>query len=213
MGVGPNQNPSGVLEKVYGYNVDPGKAAMLAQGSGEWAGHFFDFRQEPAFVHNKSYLDAINQGTSVVGFLGDGINKQYPHPDDFQIGNVNVLGVDTPQGSGLLDTRPPSAGTAANAGNTQSTGTGILSFYGLVSQFSSSHGLTVGLDFEIFGDYIHYLPYGEVAGEGGEDTTPVITGVTDGTADNRGVRVPFVADLTPTTRVFDRYKNLRRAIE
>jgi hypothetical protein len=90
-----------------------------------------------------------------------------------------------------------------------STGSGIFNFKEFISDFSNakeSKDATEGINnFTIFNPYVHYLQYDE-CGEG-TATTP-IPGMPIAEPEACAVKIPFVADLVPTSSVFDRYKDL-----
>tara|TARA_Y100001973_G_C5174402_1_gene320982 strand:+ start:821 stop:1558 length:738 start_codon:yes stop_codon:yes gene_type:complete len=227
-----------VLNNISGYHLDTAGAygfnneAILRDGSGVVTAHFYDFRQEPEFNWGLSYFP-IQENTGILApnFVhndASGINKKYPHPDDFAIGNLqipilggSIVDFPIPYESGLLYTYGPTNRHPITDEN-QSTGSGLFHYYGsnlgertlngLISNFSKPGSVSDGIqDYEIFNDYIHYLPYEEAEDDEEEgDTTPVIPGVTDGTDDDLEVRIPFVADFTATDKVFNKYPRRKK---
>ena len=160
------------------------------------SGNFADPRQERDFVDpNKGDpISGINFGTELAGFDGKGINKYYPSPKEYRYGTAD--GSTAP--SGVFISYPPSLSNPAYITYDGRKGTGIFNFKEFISDFSNapaSKAATDGINnFTIFNDYIHYFEY---------DSCDYLC----------EVKIPFVADAIPTSRVFDRYGSLKAAPE
>ena len=167
------------------------------------SGNFADPRQARDFVDpNKGWPTLeINFGVEVAGFDGDGINKYYPSPKEYRGGTAD--GSTAP--SGVFVSYPPALSNPAYTTHTGSKGSGIFNFRNLISGFSNgpeSKAATDGINnFTIFNDYIHYFIYDECP----DGTSPILTVPPE---DECVVRIRFVADMIPTSHVFDRYKEI-----
>jgi len=208
---------SGIANYPSGYKTVEDKLLLLANGSGLFTGNYADFHQErnynPTFLLTPDGKNIL--GTRLQGFEGKGINQYYTSPDSYTFGN-KADGTLYGQ-SGIFITYPPSGDPENHPSYSTylgSTGRGIFNFHELLTTFSNaklSKDLTgaAGIDsFTIFNDYIHYLPFGEDEGEGGETTGPSPQpggGTGPAAQGGREVAIPFVADLVPTKSSWDRY--------
>jgi hypothetical protein len=221
---------SGIPNYPSGYKTVLDKQLLMSQGSGLFTGNMADFGQERDFNQSAEWITGPNGenilGTQLAGFTGKGINRKYVSPESYQFGNDangRLYGM-----SGIFVTYPPKrnelgTGSAVIAGQNYTTstgpadhpeytgyigskGSGVFNFKKFLSTFSNAEAtkLATGAagidDFTIFNDYIHYLPFSSASSStGGGGAGPAPVSVDD------AVRVPFVADLVPTTSQWDRY--------
>jgi len=205
---------SGQADGAYpsGYNSIPEKQEQLEAGSGLFTGNLADYHQDRSFPDS---LVPTGASLKKSGFGGGGINKHYPSPLSYQAGN-------NPDGtlygsSGIFVTYPPHSGSPEWVGYDGSKGSGIFNFKELISNFSNakeSREAASGIyDFTIFNDYIHYESPESQAGQSqvessdvgvAEDGGSILPSANDETGNE--IRIPFVADLVPTTQAWDRYK-------
>jgi len=212
-----------------GYTDYLEKYLLLQQGKGLFTGNFFDYRQDRDF--NQGFLvEEYKAGKPLNGFLGKGINKRYTSPESYRYGNVGdkLFGP-----SGLFISYPPAYNykTGYTDSSTHpeystyngSAGTGLFNFKGFLSnlnRFGDSQVNTAeprlnghasnavqsklitgaaGIDdFSIFNPYVHHLPFDE------ENVRPMPIPQIRGQNDIV-VHQNFVADLVPTTALWDRY--------
>ena len=202
----------------------PKDAMLIGLGSGLFTGNFADFRQERHFVDVNGQLvaaSAIDFGKPLENFEGEGINKYYPSPTYFSYGTISGVDGDLstnigPGMSGVFITYPPSGGPEWSTYN-GSKGSGIFNFKDFVANLghvvqSGQHYAASGFNtFNIFNDYIHYYDYksqGLLTTERvDEDPIPGVP-ADDAEKPSTEIRVPFVADLIPTTNTWDRYQSL-----
>lgn len=183
------------------------KLFTLQDSDGIFTGNMFDYSQDRDYVYPADPTDPlalrlipeIPPGTPIMGFEGNGINRFYPSPTGYKYGNDSLAFTGNLHGtSGIIITYPPLVPSTSVAENHPeyesydgSKGTGIFNFAGFLNNFSNAKrskeaAEALGTDsFQIFSDYVHYYP-GNFEGSG-------------------GIRIPFVADLTPSSGAWDRY--------
>lgn len=196
---------SGMLDAtgIVGWEDYTVKYYALTSSTGVFTGNIFDYRQDRDFVHTTGV-----PGKLIQGFEGRGINRFYVSPTGYKYGNTSYAFTGTLYGtSGIIITYPPSVarkskwGYAGNhpeyASYDGSKGTGVFNFAGFLSNFSNAvvSKLVAGAvgidDFNIFGDYIHYLSFNSKSTE----------------KDAREVRIRFVSDMVPEEDVHDPYSS------
>ena len=191
-----------------------------------------DFNQAAPWITGPDGENIL--GTQLAGFTGKGINRKYVSPESYQAGNDANGDLYGPSGIFVTYPPSGTPSFTTYTGSKGSGIFNFKKFLSDFSNAKASKDATgaAGIDnFSIFNDYIHYLPFSSAGGGAGVGTDqPPGEGLADwrlfesstgggagaGTAPQPGgglsaasvddaIRIPFVADLIPTTSTWDRY--------